>query len=99
MNKTQLVAEVSSEASVDTRTVKAVLEALEHVVVSSVRKGEAVSLPGFVKFSRKDVKAKPARKGINPFTQEPTTFKAKPASKAPRVTVLKRFKDEVARKR
>ena len=35
-----------------------------------------------------------ARKGTNPFTGEPTTFKARPATLQPRFTVGKALKDE-----
>lgn len=35
-----------------------------------------------------------ARKGTNPFTGEPTTFKAKPATLQPRFTAGKALKDE-----
>lgn len=35
-----------------------------------------------------------ARKGTNPFTGEPTTFKAKPATLQPRFTPGKALKDE-----
>ncbi len=35
-----------------------------------------------------------SRKGINPFTNEPTTFKAKPATLQPRFTAGKALKDE-----
>ena len=38
-------------------------------------------LPGFAKFTVKKLPAKPARKGINPFTREECIFKAKPARK------------------
>ncbi|MFM2154091.1 MAG: hypothetical protein RL199_2526, partial [Pseudomonadota bacterium] len=40
--------------------------------------------------------ARPARQGINPFTKEPTTFPAKPASKAVRVRPVKALKDVIA---
>ena len=39
-------------------------------------------------------KATKSRKGINPFTGEPATFKAKPATLQPRFTAGKAFKDE-----
>jgi nucleoid DNA-binding protein len=42
-------------------------------------------------------KATKSRKGINPFTGEPTTFKAKPATLQPRFTAGKAFKDEARR--
>jgi nucleoid DNA-binding protein len=38
-----------------------------------------------------------ARKGTNPFTGEPTTFKAKPATLQPRFTAGKALKDESAK--
>merc|ERR1712007_44653 len=37
--------------------------------------------------------AKPARKGVNPFTKEPCVFKAKPASKTVRALPMKKLKD------
>ena len=36
-----------------------------------------------------------ARKGINPFTKEPTVFKAKPATKVVKVRPVKAAKDAV----
>jgi hypothetical protein len=36
-----------------------------------------------------------ARKGINPFTKEPTIFKAKPARKLVKIRPLKALKDAV----
>ena len=38
-----------------------------------------------------------SRKGTNPFTGEPTTFKAKPATLQPRFTAGKALKDEAGR--
>ncbi len=38
-----------------------------------------------------------ARKGTTPFTGEPTTFKAKPATLQPRFTAGKAFKDEASK--
>ena len=38
-----------------------------------------------------------ARKGTNPFTGEPTTFKAKPATLQPRFTPAKALKDEAGK--
>lgn len=38
-----------------------------------------------------------ARKGTNPFTGEPTTFKAKPATLQPRFTAGKALKDEATK--
>ncbi|MDJ0947292.1 MAG: HU family DNA-binding protein [Alphaproteobacteria bacterium] len=38
-----------------------------------------------------------SRKGINPFTGEPTTFRAKPATLQPRFTAGKALKDEAGK--
>jgi len=38
-----------------------------------------------------------ARKGTNPFTGEPTTFKAKPATVQPRFTASKTLKEEASK--
>ena len=38
-----------------------------------------------------------ARKGTNPFTGEPTTFKAKPATLQPRFTAAKALKEEATK--
>ena len=38
-----------------------------------------------------------SRKGINPFTGEPATFKAKPATLQPRFTAGKALKDEASK--
>ena len=53
-------------------------------------------LHGFAKFVVVKKPAKPARKGINPFTKQEQTFAAKPASKAVRARPVKATKDTVA---
>jgi len=51
------------------------------------------TLPGLLKIKTVKKPARRARKGINPFTGEETTFAAKPASTAVKVTALKGLKD------
>jgi nucleoid DNA-binding protein len=96
VNKSQFIQAVSQEAGVSRPEAKRLVEAFENVVVSNVRTGETITLSGFCKFARKDVAAKPRRRGRNPFTGEEQWFQAKPASKGVRVTALKAFKDAVA---
>jgi nucleoid DNA-binding protein len=52
-------------------------------------------LPGFAKFVVVKKPATKARKGINPFTKEPTIFKAKPARKLIKARPVKAVKDAV----
>ena len=53
------------------------------------------TIPGLMKLRVVKKPATKARKGINPFTGEEMMFKAKPASKAVKATVLKGLKDMV----
>jgi hypothetical protein len=75
-----------------------VLAALESTMVGSINKKGVGSfaLPGLLKVTAVAVPAKKARKGINPFTKEETTFKAKPASVKLKVRALKKLKDAAA---
>ena len=57
------------------------------------RSAGVFTLPGLAKFSVTAKKATRARKGINPFTGEETTFAAKPARRMVKVRVLKGLKD------
>ena len=78
------------------KEVKAVLEVLIEVGHKELKKNGLFLLPGFAKFVVIKKPARPARKGINPFTKEPTTFAAKPASKAVKARPIKSIKDAVA---
>jgi nucleoid DNA-binding protein len=53
-------------------------------------------VPGFAKFVVIKKAATKERAGINPFTKEPTIFKAKPARKIVRARPVKAAKDAVA---
>lgn len=50
-------------------------------------------LPGLLKIVVVKKPARPARQGINPFTGEMTTFKAKPAHKVVKIKALRKLKD------
>ncbi len=50
-------------------------------------------LPGLLKINVVKKAARPARKGINPFTGEEVMFKAKPAHKVIKVKPLRKLKD------
>jgi DNA-binding protein HU-beta len=56
----------------------------------------ASCVPGLAKFVIVKKPATKAREGINPFTKEPTTFKAKPARKIIRARPVKAAKGAVA---
>ena len=54
-----------------------------------------VNIPGLMKIKVVRKEAQPEREGINPFTKEPTTFKAKPARNVVKILPLKALKDMV----
>lgn len=98
---TKAVAERLAAESLDhvpPRQVKQVLETFRDIVIEEVAGGTAVSIPGFVKFSKKEVPARKAKKNQpNPFQPgETMDIKARPASTTLRVSALKKAKDAVA---
>ena len=95
LSKSALLQAVADAVGEDTtrKTVKAVLDALTDIGHKELKKSGAFVLPGFAKFIVKKKPARPARKGINPFTKEPTIFAAKPASKTVRARPVKAIKD------
>ena len=78
------------------RQVKSVVEALVTVGHKELKKSGVFLVPGFAKFVVVKKPATKARKGINPFTKEPTVFKAKPARKVVKARPVKAVKDAIA---
>ncbi|MFV0275647.1 MAG: HU family DNA-binding protein [Parahaliea sp.] len=98
MTKSQIVATIAESTELSKKQVSDVLDGLESLMERSLKKrgvGE-VTLPGLMKITTVKKPARKARKGINPFTGEETTFKAKPASVAVKVRPLKKMKDFAA---
>jgi DNA-binding protein HU-beta len=78
------------------KDVKGVIEAVAEIGYKELNKTGAFFVPGLAKFIVIKKPATQARKGINPFTKEPTIFKAKPARKIIRARPVKAAKDAVA---
>jgi nucleoid DNA-binding protein len=95
MSKSELIQKVAEECSVAKKDVKAVMEAMASVGYKELKKAGVFVLPGFAKFMVVKKPATPERSGINPFTKEPTVFKAKPARKTLKVRPVKAAKDSV----
>jgi DNA-binding protein HU-beta len=97
MNRRDLVAALAERTDSDKRTADAALQAFIDVITDNVASGEPVAISGFAKFARRDVPAKPRRKGRNPATGEEIWLNPKPASRSVKITPLKAFKDSVIR--
>ncbi len=96
LSKSQLIAKVADEnEGLSKRQVKSVMELLTKIGYKELKKSGAFMLPGFAKFVVIKKPATKERQGINPFTKEPTTFKARPARKIVRARPVKAAKDAV----
>merc|ERR1712124_224102 len=86
---------VAETAGLKSKDVKAAVEGLLEVAADQLKKNGSFKLGGALNLKLKKKPARPARKGVNPFTKEPCVFKAKPASKTVRVLPMKKFKEMV----
>merc|ERR1719409_1929127 len=86
---------VAEAAGLKSKDVKAAVEAIMAVAASELKKNGSFKLAGMLNMKLKKKPAKPARKGVNPFTKEPCVFKAKPASKTVRVLPMKKLKEMI----
>src|SRR5262245_66021133 len=92
MSKSELIqkiAEKHSNKNMARKDVKAVIESLAEIGYKELNKSGAFLVPGFAKFVVIKKPATKERSGINPFTKEPTIFKAKPARKIVKTQQLK----------
>jgi nucleoid DNA-binding protein len=98
MSKSQLIQKIADQHSngVSRKDIKGVIESLASVGYKELKKTGAFFVPGFAKFVVIKKPATKQRTGINPFTKEPTVFKAKPARKVIRARPVKAVKDAVA---
>jgi len=95
MSKSELIQKVADASSMSKKDVKGVIESLASVGYKELKKSGAFLLPGFAKFVVIKKPATKERSGINPFTKEPTVFKARPARKIVRARPVKAAKDAV----
>src|SRR6185312_7247040 len=98
LTKSALIESITNLQTEETtkRQVKSVVEALVTVGHKELKKSGVFLIPGFAKFVVVKKPATKARKGINPFTKEPTVFKAKPARKVVKARPVKAIKDAIA---
>ena len=97
LSKSALINAVVQEVGeISRKEVKTILETLADVAYKELKKSGIFTMPGFAKFRVVKKPATKARQGTNPFTKQPMTFAAKPASKAVRARPIKAIKDAVA---
>ena len=79
--------------------VKNLIESTLNMAAKRAASGERVRLPVIGAMVRKEVAARKAGKGVNPFTGEPMTIKPRAASKKPRWSFPKSLKETFANKK
>ena len=78
------LAKLAEKVELKPKQVKAVITSYVELAASELKKNGKFKLGGVLNMKLKKKPARPARKGVNPFTTEPCVFKAKPASKTVR---------------
>ncbi len=95
--KSEVYGTIADQVGISKKEVAAVFDTMGQMIAADLKKGNAgvFNVPGMMKVLVQRKPATKARKGINPFTGEPTTFKAKPARNVVKVRPLKGLKDMV----
>ena len=97
MSKSQFVTTLAEKSGLNRKQAVSALDTINAIVAQQLGKkgpGE-VLIPGLLKLSVVDKPATRKHEGINPFTKEPMTYKAKAARKVIKVRPLKALKDAI----
>merc|ERR1712187_341629 len=95
MTASQAYESVAEPIGLKAKDVKAVVEAIIDVAAEQLKKNGSFKLGGALNLKLKKKPAKPARKGVNPFTKEPCVVKARPASKTVKAFPMKKLKEMI----
>ncbi|MBQ6728275.1 MAG: HU family DNA-binding protein [Clostridia bacterium] len=87
MNKNELVRAIANNAGITLKDAGVALDSVVAAITEGLKKGEKVQISGFGTF---EIKAKPAREGVNPKTGEKIKIAA---SKIPAFKFGKAYKD------
>ncbi len=96
--KSEIYRQIADDTGLTRKDVAAVFDSMSAMIKKNLGGRGApgtFTVPGLMKLVVNKKPATKARKGVNPFTGEPTVFKAKPASKVVKIRALKALKDMV----
>jgi nucleoid DNA-binding protein len=94
--KAEVYSKISEKTGLTKKEVDSVFDALGDLVRASLSKKPGLFvIPGLLKLKVVRKPATKAKQGINPFTKEPMTFKAKPARNVIKAIALKSLKESV----
>jgi nucleoid DNA-binding protein len=97
MNKSQFVTTLAEKSGINKKQASSVLDTINAMVAQQLGKGGPgeVLIPGLLKLVIVNKPATNQHEGVNPFTKEPMTYKAKAARKVIKVRPLKALKDAI----
>ncbi len=95
--KSQILGDLADSTGLTRKEVASIFDGMTGMIKKDLapRGPGTFTVPGLLKVRVVRKKATKARKGINPFTGESMTFKAKPARRQVKATALKGLKDLV----
>jgi DNA-binding protein HU-beta len=93
MSKAQFINIFAEKTGMNKKQATATLNTLNAMAAEQLALGGEVVIPGLVKLNVAEKPATQERQGINPFTKQPMTFKAKPARRVVKAHPLKALKD------
>ena len=98
LSKSNMIRAITECTGVAKKEVVLILDTFTQVIKKHVQSGGPglFVMPGLMKINVVKKPARPARKGVNPFTGEEIMIKAKPAYKAVKIRPLKKLKEMVA---
>ncbi len=97
MTKSEFVTALSEKSGLNHQQASSALDVISAIVTQQLGKGGPgeVLIPGLLRLNVVDKPATLQHEGVNPFTKEPMTYKAKPARKVIKAIPLKALKDAV----
>jgi nucleoid DNA-binding protein len=96
-SKSEVYSGIADETGISRKQVAGVFDTMKSMIAKDLStKGPGIfAVPGMMKVTVVRKPATKARKGINPFTGQETTFKAKPARNVIKIRPLKALKELV----
>ena len=98
LSKSDLIEKIADQFDdkLTRKDVKGIIESVATIGHGELKKNGVFVVPGLIRMVVVKKPATKERKGINPFTKEPTVFKAKPTRKLVKGRPVKAAKDAVA---
>ncbi|WZO97353.1 HU family DNA-binding protein [Isosphaeraceae bacterium EP7] len=95
--KGEVYTKLAEKTGLSKKEITSVFDAMSELITAQLgKKGPGLFvLPGLLKLKIVNKPATKAKQGVNPFTKEPMTIKAKPARRAIKALPLKALKDLV----